>query len=99
MQDTNVNFLLLHSNEADLRLISEMGVYPPEERKPLHDARRKLRTSVLAVLATVRMQNQSQEWRKLRQIGEGLRRAKGEVLQRRRDSALERNKKVALEGS
>ncbi|KAL1967585.1 hypothetical protein VTN77DRAFT_3100 [Rasamsonia byssochlamydoides] len=71
-------------NEADLRMIAQMGVKAPE-RKKLHDARRKLKTAGLAIIATVRMQRMSEEWSKARKLGEGLRRAKSEVLLRRRE--------------
>ncbi|CRG85665.1 Putative leucine-rich repeat-containing protein DDB_G0290503 [Talaromyces islandicus] len=71
-------------NEADLRMIAQMGIKAPESGK-LHDARRKFKTAGLLVVAIIRMQRMSQEWCKTRKIGEGLQRAKTELL-RRRDS-------------
>lgn len=47
--------------------------------------RRRLKTAMCAVLATVRMQRMSQEWKKTRRLGEGLQRAKSDVLKRRRE--------------
>ncbi|GAD96838.1 hypothetical protein ATEG_01542 [Paecilomyces variotii No. 5] len=69
-------------NEADLRMITELGIRAPD-RKKMRDPRRKLRTVVSAVMATVRMKNMSQEWSKARKIGDGLRRAKSELVKRR----------------
>ncbi|KAJ9196572.1 hypothetical protein DTO027B5_1583 [Paecilomyces variotii] len=69
-------------NEADLRMIAEMGIRAPD-RKKMGDPRRKLRTVISAVMATVRMKNMSQEWSKARKIGDGLRRAKSELIKRR----------------
>ncbi|KAL2003290.1 hypothetical protein VTN02DRAFT_4411 [Thermoascus thermophilus] len=69
-------------NEADLRMIAEMGVTPPSRtlrRAPME----KLRSAIFVVKATVRMQRLSREWSKTRKIGEGLRKAKSEVLKRR----------------
>lgn len=63
-------------------MIAQMGVRAPEP-KQLHDARRKLRTTGLAVIATVRMRRMSHEWSKARKLGDGLRRAKNELLRRR----------------
>lgn len=73
-------------------MIAEMGIHAPEPRK-VHDARRKIRTAGLAVMATVRMQRMSQEWTKAKKIGESLRRAKNELSmkrdsQRRREGSL-----------
>jgi Pericentrin-AKAP-450 domain of centrosomal targeting protein len=63
-------------------MITKMGVKHPDLGN-FHDARRKFRTVVLAVIATVRMQRVKEQWDKARKLGEGLRRAKGEVLKRR----------------
>lgn len=73
-------------------MIAEMGIHAPEPNK-VHDARRKIRTAGLAVMATVRMQRMSQEWAKAKKIGESLRRAKNELSmkrdsQRRREGSL-----------
>lgn len=73
-------------------MIAEMGINAPETKK-VHDARRKIRTAGLAVMATVRMQRMSQEWTKAKKIGESLRRAKKELSmkregQRRREGSL-----------
>ncbi|KAH8693003.1 putative spindle-pole body protein [Talaromyces proteolyticus] len=69
-------------NEADLRMIAQMGIKAPESSK-LHDARRKLRTAGLMVVATIRMQRMTQEWRWARKVGEGLHRAKNELIRKR----------------
>lgn len=63
-------------------MIAEMGIRAPD-RKKMGDPRRKLRTVISAVMATVRMKNMSQEWSKARKIGDGLRRAKSELIKRR----------------
>ena len=63
-------------------MITKMGVKHPGLGN-FHDARRKFRTVILAVIATVRMQRVKEQWDKARKLGEGLRRAKGEVLKRR----------------
>lgn len=73
-------------------MIAEMGINAPEPKK-VYDARRKIRTAGLAVMATVRMQRMSQEWTKVKKIGESLRRAKNELAmkrdgQRRREGSL-----------
>ncbi|KAE8351029.1 hypothetical protein BDV28DRAFT_137975 [Aspergillus coremiiformis] len=73
-------------NEADLRMISEMGV-KSRDRGTLRSPRQKLKTAVSMVKAIVRMQRMSQEWKKTKKVGEGLKRAKNEVLKRREASS------------
>ncbi|KAF7128490.1 hypothetical protein CNMCM5793_003278 [Aspergillus hiratsukae] len=73
-------------NEADLRMINEMGV-KPRDRTHFRTPRQKLKTAVSMVLATVRMQRKSREWSKTKKLGEGLKRAKNEVLKKRRESS------------
>ncbi|KAH8424006.1 putative spindle-pole body protein (Pcp1) [Aspergillus melleus] len=73
-------------NDADLRMISEMGV-KPRDRSMLREPRQKLKTAISMVKAVVRMQRMSQEWKKTRKLGEGLKRAKGELLKRKDSSA------------
>ncbi|KAG2413709.1 hypothetical protein HFD88_002898 [Aspergillus terreus] len=73
-------------NEADLRMISEMGV-KPRDRHNIREPRQKLKTAVSMVRAIVRMQRMGQEWKKTRKLGEGLKRAKSEVLKRRDGSS------------
>ncbi|GFF50756.1 spindle pole body protein pcp1 [Aspergillus udagawae] len=73
-------------NEADLRMINEMGV-KPRDRTHFRTPRQKLKTAVSLVLATVRMQRKSREWSKTKKLGEGLKRAKNEVLKKRRESS------------
>ncbi|KAF5858414.1 hypothetical protein ETB97_004409 [Aspergillus alliaceus] len=73
-------------NEADLRMISEMGV-KPRDRGLLRSPRQKLKTAVFMVKATVRMQRMSQEWKRTKKIGDGLKRAKNEMLKRREASS------------
>lgn len=74
-----------HSNEADLRMITEMGVQG-RERNQAQTPRQKLRSAISLVVATVRMQRMGQEWRRTMKLGEGLKRAKGELLKRRDSS-------------
>ncbi|PYI07509.1 spindle-pole body protein [Aspergillus sclerotiicarbonarius CBS 121057] len=76
-------------NEADLRMISDMGV-KPRDRNKLRTPQAKLKTAVSMVKAIVRMQRMSQEWKKTKKLGEGLRRAKNEVL-KRRDASHSKN--------
>lgn len=66
-------------------MISEMGV-KPRDRSMLRDPRQKFKTAISMVKAVVRMQRMSQEWKKTRKLGEGLKRAKGEMLKRRDSS-------------
>lgn len=79
-----------HSNEADLRMISEMGVQA-RDRKPSRTPRHKLRSAVSLVVAAVRMQRMGQEWSKAKKLGEGLKRAKSEMLKRRESSSKSRS--------
>ncbi|CAL5870278.1 uncharacterized protein PFLUO_LOCUS4513 [Penicillium psychrofluorescens] len=72
-------------NEADLRMITDMGVQA-RDRKPVRTPRRKLRTAVSLVVAAVRMKRMGQEWRRTKKLGEGLKRAKSELLKRRESS-------------
>ncbi|EAW09522.1 putative spindle-pole body protein (Pcp1) [Aspergillus clavatus NRRL 1] len=73
-------------NEADLRMISEMGV-KPRDRSHFRTPRQKLKTAVSLVLATVRMQRKSREWSRTKKLGEGLKRAKSEVLKKRKEGS------------
>lgn len=76
----------LSSNEADLRMITEMGV-PARDRTTVHSPRRRLRSAISLVVASVRMQKMGQEWRRTKKLGEGLKRAKNEMLKRRESSS------------
>ena len=78
----NLNF---NSNDADLRMISEMGV-KPRDRTQTRSPRQKLKTAVSMVKAAVRMQRMGREWKKTKKLGEGLKRAKNDVLKRRDSS-------------
>ncbi|KAI2886315.1 hypothetical protein CBS11852_8006 [Aspergillus niger] len=69
-------------NEADLRMISDMGV-KSRDRNKTRTPQSKLKTAVSMVRAVVRMQRMCQDWKKTKKLGEGLRRAKNEVLKRR----------------
>lgn len=73
-------------------MIAQMGIQAPEPKR-FYDARRKIRTAGLAVMATIRMQHMSQEWSKARKIGESLRRAKNE-LSMKRDSQRRRERSL-----
>ncbi|KAJ5693023.1 hypothetical protein N7462_002446 [Penicillium macrosclerotiorum] len=73
-------------NEADLRMITEMGVQP-RGRNPTRTPRHKLRSAISMVVAAVRMQRMGQEWRVAKKLGEGLKRAKSEMLRRRESSS------------
>ncbi|KAJ5574175.1 uncharacterized protein N7459_008602 [Penicillium hispanicum] len=73
-------------NEADLRMITEMGVQA-RDRTAVRSPRRKLRSAISLVVASVRMQKMGQEWRRTKKLGEGLKRAKNEMLKRRESSS------------
>ncbi|KAJ5661313.1 uncharacterized protein N7484_000685 [Penicillium longicatenatum] len=73
-------------NEADLRMISEMGVHA-RDRASVHSPRGKFRSAISLVIATVRMKKMGQEWRRTKKLGEGLKRAKSEMLKRRESSS------------
>lgn len=73
------------SNETDLKMIANMGVKPPATKKKAPDLRRKLRAAAITVIASVRMRKLSQEWNKVRKVGDSLKKAKVETL-RKRDS-------------
>lgn len=63
-------------------MISEMGVQA-RDRIPTRTPRRKLKTAISLVKATVRMQRMGQAWTQTKKLGEGLKRAKSEMLKRR----------------
>ncbi|KAJ6019198.1 hypothetical protein N7522_001265 [Penicillium canescens] len=69
-------------NDADLRMISEMGVQA-RDRTSTRTPRHKFRTAISLVRATVRMQKMSSDWKRTKKLGEGLKRAKTEMLKRR----------------
>ncbi|KAJ5751620.1 hypothetical protein N7520_008537 [Penicillium odoratum] len=73
-------------NEADLRMISEMGV-SARDRNTARSPRGKFRSAISLVVATVRMKKMGQEWRRTKKLGEGLKRAKSEMLKRRESSS------------
>lgn len=66
-------------------MISDMGVQS-RDRDPVRTPRRKLRSAISLVVATVRMQKMGQEWSRAKKLGEGLKRAKSEMLKRRESS-------------
>ncbi|KAJ5163710.1 Spindle associated [Penicillium coprophilum] len=72
-------------NEADLRMISEMGVHA-RDRAPVRTPRHKLKSAISLVRAAVRMQKMSNDWKRTKKLGEGLKRAKTEMLKRRDSS-------------
>ncbi|KAJ5960543.1 uncharacterized protein N7479_007693 [Penicillium vulpinum] len=72
-------------NDADLRMISEMGVYA-RDRTPIRTPRHKLKSAISLVRAAVRMQKMSSDWKRTKKLGEGLKRAKTEMLKRRDSS-------------
>ncbi|KAJ5795662.1 uncharacterized protein N7518_004202 [Penicillium psychrosexuale] len=72
-------------NDADLRMISEMGVQA-RDRAPVRTPRHKLKSAISLVRAAVRMQKMSSDWKRTRKLGEGLKRAKTEMLKRRDSS-------------
>lgn len=76
----NTDFV--YSNEADIRMIEEMGV-PCPQISHTRSPGRKLGTAISLVRSMVRMQRRSREWKKTRKLGEGLKRAKSEVLKRK----------------
>ncbi|KAJ6187857.1 hypothetical protein N7519_002765 [Penicillium mononematosum] len=73
------------ANDADLRMISEMGVQA-RDRAPVRTPRHKLKSAVSLVRAAVRMQKMSSDWKRTKKLGEGLKRAKTEMLKRRDSS-------------
>ncbi|CAG8887812.1 unnamed protein product [Penicillium egyptiacum] len=72
-------------NDADLRMISEMGVQA-RDRVPVRTPRHKLKSAMSLVRATVRMRKMSSDWKRTKKLGEGLKRAKTEMLKRRDSS-------------
>ncbi|KAJ5188779.1 Spindle associated [Penicillium cf. griseofulvum] len=72
-------------NDADLRMISEMGVHA-RDRAPVRTPRHKLKSAISLVRAAVRMQKMSSDWKRTKKLGEGLKRAKTEMLKRRDSS-------------
>ncbi|CAG8878106.1 unnamed protein product [Penicillium nalgiovense] len=72
-------------NDADLRMISEMGVQA-RDRAPVRTPRHKLKSAISLVRAAVRMQKMSSDWKRTKKLGEGLKRAKTEMLKRRDSS-------------
>ncbi|OQE46748.1 hypothetical protein PENCOP_c001G01775 [Penicillium coprophilum] len=72
-------------NEADLRMISGMGVHA-RDRAPVRTPRHKLKSAISLVRAAVRMQKMSNDWKRTKKLGEGLKRAKTEMLKRRDSS-------------
>lgn len=73
-------------NQADLRMVAEMGIKPHESNKDLQNPRQKLKRTISTVIAAIRIQRMAREWKKTRELGENLKRAKDEVLKRRRSS-------------
>ncbi|KAJ5338392.1 Spindle associated [Penicillium brevicompactum] len=69
-------------NDADLRMISEMGVQA-RDRAPVRTPRHKLRSAISMVRAAVRMKKMSSDWKRTKKLGEGLKRAKTEMIKRR----------------
>ncbi|CAG7925917.1 unnamed protein product [Penicillium olsonii] len=69
-------------NDADLRMISEMGVQA-RDRASVRTPRQKLRTAISLVRAAVRMKKMSSDWKRTKKLGEGLKRAKSEMIKRR----------------
>ncbi|KAJ5499653.1 Spindle associated [Penicillium expansum] len=72
-------------NDADLRMISEMGVQA-RDRAPVRTPRHKLKSAISLVRAAVRMKKMSSDWKRTKKLGEGLKRAKTEMLKRRESS-------------
>lgn len=54
--------------------------------KPKLDPRRRFKSVALVAVAAARMQKMASEWKKAKNIGDGLRKAKDEVLKRRESS-------------
>lgn len=77
---------MLSSNQADLRMIQEMGV---KAKRPSYESqlalRQRFRAAVYVVVAANRIKGLEKEWRRVRKMGEELRRARGEVEARRRN--------------
>ena len=67
-------------------MINEMGVRA-RHRVTGHSPRRKLRSAISLVIATIRMQKMGQEWTRTKKLGDGLKRAKLEMLKRRESSS------------
>ncbi|CAG7984494.1 unnamed protein product [Penicillium salamii] len=72
-------------NDADLRMISEMGVQA-RDRAPVRTPRHKLKSAISLVRAAVRMKKMSSDWKRTKKLGEGLKRAKTEMIKRRDSS-------------
>ena len=75
--------LYLHSNDVDLRMVAEMGVKPYDSSESTQATRRRFKCAIATVMATVRMRRMACEWKKTKELGEDLKRAKNEVLKRR----------------
>lgn len=72
------------SNQADIRLIKQMGVKSP---KPSYvstaEPGQKLRAGINVVLAMVRMKKAGRKWAKIRELGEGGKRGRDDVPEKR----------------
>lgn len=62
------------SNEANLGLIAKMGVHAPKILR--NNQPSKFKAVALMIRATVRLQRLSNAWREVKQVGEGLQKAK-----------------------
>ena len=74
----------LYSNDADLRMVEEMGVEVHDSSKDPRTPRRKFKCAIATVTAVVRMSKMAREWRMARELGEDLRRAKTRAPMSRR---------------
>ncbi|KAL9111115.1 MAG: hypothetical protein Q9227_004378 [Pyrenula ochraceoflavens] len=76
--------LRLACNEADIKMIRQMGV---KARRSSYETKlspvSKLRAGVQTVIAIARMQKMAQQWVPIRKLGEGLRKAREDVERRR----------------
>lgn len=57
------------SNQADLHMIAQMGIYP---ERTIRETRPKLRSVVFMVMAGLRMRRRQQEWAKNQTFKESI---------------------------
>lgn len=77
--------LCCYSNQADLRMIAQMGV---KAKKDSYESKLAVKQRFRAVgwmaVAAVRIRGLEREWRGVRNLGEGLKRARGEGIDGRK---------------
>ena len=67
-------------------MVAEMGIKRRKPDEVGQEPRQKLKRAISTVVAAIRMRKMAREWKKTRELGENLKRAKDEVLKRRSSS-------------